>query len=237
MRIIALRTLRAFWEQHPDVAPMLQAWYHDAKQAVWRTPADIKRVYRNASLVGHNRVVFNIKGNDYRLVVVVQYQYGVIYVRFVGTHQEYDRIDAAKVCASKDTQMDIRPIRNETDYEAALAEIERLFDASPNTPDGDRLDVLTTLVEAYEDQHYSIPTPDPIEAIKYWMESRGLTRADLEPYIGSRARVAEVLNHKRPLSLAMIRRLYSGLGIPASVLVQPYAVTEGKAVYKTTDRS
>jgi HTH-type transcriptional regulator/antitoxin HigA len=120
--------------------------------------------------------------------------------------------------------MDIRPIKNENDYEEALAEIERLFDAARDTPEGDRLDVLITLVEAYEAEHYPIPAPDPIEAIKYYMESRGLTRSDLEPYIGSRARVAEVLNRKRPLSLQMIRRLWEGLGIPADVLLQPYAI-------------
>jgi HTH-type transcriptional regulator / antitoxin HigA len=120
--------------------------------------------------------------------------------------------------------VDIHPIKTEADYEAALAEIERLFDAAPNTPAGDRLDVLTTLVEAYEAQHYSIPAPDPIDAIMYHMESRGLSRRDLEPYLGSRARVAEVLNRKRPLSLEMIRRLHTGLGIAAEVLIQPYAL-------------
>jgi len=118
--------------------------------------------------------------------------------------------------------MDLHPIRTEADYEAALAEIERLFDAAPHTSDGDRLEVLATLVEAYEEQHYSIPAPDPIEAIKYYMESRGLCRRDLEPYLGSRARVAEVLNRKRPLSLEMIRRLHAGLGIGADILIQPY---------------
>src|SRR5215467_15773368 len=118
--------------------------------------------------------------------------------------------------------MDIHPIRMEADYEAALAEIERLFDAAPNTLEGDRLEVLATLVEAYEEQHYSIPAPDPIEAIKYYMESRGLCRRDLEPYLGSRARVAEVLNRKRPLSLEMIRRLHTGLGLEAEILIQPY---------------
>ena len=128
--------------------------------------------------------------------------------------------------------MDIRPIRTEADYEAALAEIERLFCAAPDTPEGDYLDVLTTLVEAYEAQHHAIPEPDPVEAIKYHMESRGLSRADLEPFIGSRARVTEVLNRKRPLSLNMIRRLYTGLGIPANVLVQPYVVAEEKPSYK-----
>lgn len=127
--------------------------------------------------------------------------------------------------------MEIRPIRTEADYEAALAEIERLFDAAPSTPESDRLDVLTTLVEAYEAQHYPIPEPDPVEAIKYYMESRGLSRVDLEPYIGGRARVAEVLNRKRSLSLNMIRRLYAGLGIPAEVLVRPYAIAEEKPTY------
>ncbi|MBC8509994.1 MAG: transcriptional regulator [Anaerolineales bacterium] len=118
--------------------------------------------------------------------------------------------------------MDIRPIKTEGDYEAALAEIERLFDASSETPDGDRLEVLMALVEVYEDEHYSLPDPDPVEALNYYMESRGLTRRDLEPYIGTRARVSEVLNRKRPLTLNMIRRLNSELGISAEVLIAPY---------------
>jgi len=119
--------------------------------------------------------------------------------------------------------MNIRPIRTEADYQAALKEIERLFGARRNTPEGDRLEVFATLVEAYEDRHYSIPLPDPIEAIRYYMGARGLTRRDLEPYIGTRARVSEVLNRKRPLTLSMIRKLNAGLGIPAEVLIQPAA--------------
>ena len=118
--------------------------------------------------------------------------------------------------------MDIKPIKTEADYQAALEEIEGLFDAAPDTPEGDRLEVLVTLVEAYEEKHYSIPKPDPIEAILYHMESRGLTRRDLQPLIGSRARVSEVLNRKRPLTMEMIRNLHKGLGIPAEVLIQPY---------------
>ncbi|HHN93715.1 MAG TPA: helix-turn-helix domain-containing protein [Anaerolineae bacterium] len=118
--------------------------------------------------------------------------------------------------------MEIRPVETEADYEAALKEIERLFDATPGTPEGDRLEVLTTLVEAYEEKRYAIPLPDPVEAIQYYMESRGLTRRDLESYIGSRGRVSEILNRKRPLSIDMIRRLHAGLGIPAEVLIQPY---------------
>ena len=120
--------------------------------------------------------------------------------------------------------MEFKPIRTKADYRAALAEVERLFAAAPGTPDGDRLDVWTTLVEAYEARHEPIPLPDPIEAILYHMESRGLSRAELEPYIGSRARVAEVLNRKRSLSIEMVRRLSLGLGISADVLIQPYAL-------------
>lgn len=121
--------------------------------------------------------------------------------------------------------MDIHPIKTEAAYQAALAEIERLFDAAPGTPEGDRLEVWVTLVEVYEEKHYPIPAPDPIEAIAYHLESRGLSRRDLERYIGSRARVAEVLNRKRPLSLNMIRRLHTGLSISADVLIQPYPLS------------
>lgn len=117
--------------------------------------------------------------------------------------------------------MDIQPIKTEKDYQLALAQIERLLDSDPDTTAGDRLEVLVTLVEAYEDRHYHIPLPDPIEAINYYMESRGLKRRDLEPYIGSRARVSEVLNRKRPLTLNMIRKLHTGLGISGDVLIQP----------------
>lgn len=118
--------------------------------------------------------------------------------------------------------MDIKPIKNDADYQLTLKEIELLFDAAPDTPEGDRLEVLTTLVEAYEERQYNMPMPDPIEAILYHMESRGLTRRDLELYIGTRARVSEVLTRKRPLTMDMIRNLHKGLGIPAEVLIQPY---------------
>ncbi len=120
--------------------------------------------------------------------------------------------------------MNIRPIKTEKDYEEALAEIEKIFDASPGTPEGDRLDILVTLVEVYEDKHYGIPEPDPIEALNYYMESRGLSRKDLEPYIGTRARVSEVLNRKRPLTLRMIQKLNINLGISADVLIRSYSI-------------
>jgi HTH-type transcriptional regulator/antitoxin HigA len=125
--------------------------------------------------------------------------------------------------------MKIKPIRTEADYEAVLKELERLLDAKPGTAEADRLEVLTTLTEVYEEKHYAIPLPDPIEAILYHMESRGLSRRDLEPFIGSRARVSEVLNRKRPLTMEMIRNLHGGLGISAEVLIQPYRTLKDAA--------
>jgi HTH-type transcriptional regulator/antitoxin HigA len=116
---------------------------------------------------------------------------------------------------------DVKPIRTRKDYEAALAEVERLWGAKRGTLEGDRLDVIATLLEAYEAEHFPIEPPDPIEAIKFRMEQRGLTRKDLEPFIGTRTRVAEVLNRKRSLSIAMIRRLHAALGIPAETLIRP----------------
>lgn len=125
--------------------------------------------------------------------------------------------------------MRIKPIKTKADYEEALKEIERIFDAAPGTREGDRLDVLTTLVEAYEERHFHISLPDPIEAILYYVESRGLGRRDLQRYIGSRARVSEVLNKRRPLTMEMIRNLHKGLGIPAEVLIQPYRTLKDAA--------
>jgi HTH-type transcriptional regulator/antitoxin HigA len=118
--------------------------------------------------------------------------------------------------------MRIQPIKTEADYRMALTEIERLMNSAPGTQSGDRLEVITTLVEHYEAAHEPIDPPDPIEALKYYMESRGLKRHDLAPYLGSRARVAEVLNRRRPLSIDMIRRLNEGLGISADILIRPY---------------
>ena len=118
--------------------------------------------------------------------------------------------------------MEIKPIRTEEDYQAALEEIERLMDAQPDTPEGDRLDVLATLVEAWEEKRFPIEEPDPIEAIQHRMEALGMSRKDLEPMIGGRNRVSEVLSRKRPLTINMIRRLSKGMHLPASVLIRAY---------------
>ena len=115
----------------------------------------------------------------------------------------------------------LKPIRTKADYEAALAEVERLWGAKRGTPKGDRLDVLDTLIDVYETKHYPMDPPDPVEAIRFRMEQQGLTRKDLEPMIEPRNRVADVLNRKRSLSIEMIRQLHDRLGISAEVLIRP----------------
>ncbi len=116
--------------------------------------------------------------------------------------------------------MDVAPIKTDRDYRRTLKEIEGLMDAEGDTPEGDRLDVLVTLVEAWEAKHYPLDLPDPVAAITYHMEQKGLSPKDLMPFIGGRNRVYEVLNRKRPLTLKMIWRLHKGLGIPAEALIK-----------------
>ena len=116
---------------------------------------------------------------------------------------------------------ELRPIRTEHDYEAALSELESLWGSETGSAEGDRLDVLATLIEAYELRHHPMAPPDPIEAIKFRLEQQGMSRKDLEPLIGTRARVAEVMGRKRGLSIEMIRRLNKELGISADILIQP----------------
>ena len=121
---------------------------------------------------------------------------------------------------------ELKPIRTKADYRTALAEVERLWGAKRGTPKGDRLDVLATLIDVYETQHYPMDPPDPIDAIQFRMEQQGLTRKDLEPMIGTRARVAEIMARKRNLSIDMIRRLHEQLGISAEVLIRPTRASE-----------
>ena len=121
---------------------------------------------------------------------------------------------------------ELKPIRTKADYKSAIAEVERLWGAKSGTPKGDRLDVLATLIDTYEARHFPIDPPDPIAAIQFRMEQQGLTRKDLEPLIGTRARVAEVMNRKRSLSIDMIRRLHERLGISAEVLIRPTRADE-----------
>jgi HTH-type transcriptional regulator / antitoxin HigA len=128
----------------------------------------------------------------------------------------------------KGQTVELKPIRTKTEYNAALKEAEALWDAPEKSREADRLEVLALLIHDYEVRHHPIPDPDPIVFLLHVMEARGLTRKDLEPYIGSRARVAEILNRARPLSLEMIRRLSAGLDLPAEVLIRPYESGDGR---------
>jgi len=123
--------------------------------------------------------------------------------------------------AQEVNSMEIKPIKTDADYRAGLQEIETLMVAEPDSPQGEKLDVLVTLIEAYEAKHFPLDLPDPVEAIKFEMERKGLTVKDLEPMIGQSNRVYEILNHKRSLTLNMIWRLHEGLGIPAESLIKP----------------
>jgi len=193
----------------------LDGWYDEVKRANWKNSADIKSSFAHASIVGANRVFFNIRGNNYRLVTYVDYRRSAVYIKWFGTHKQYDEIDVRTV------SMNLKPIKTPEDHDAALKEIERLWGAEDNTPEGDRLDILLALVEAYEEVHFPMDPPDPIEAIKFRLEQQGLDQSALIGVIGSRTRVYEVLRGDRPLSLAMIRRLHEKFGIPAEVLIRP----------------
>ncbi|MDJ0634076.1 MAG: transcriptional regulator [Xenococcaceae cyanobacterium MO_188.B29] len=125
--------------------------------------------------------------------------------------------------------MELRPIKTELDYQNALKEIEKLFHAEPNSPECDRLDILTTLVEAYEQKHYPIEAPDAISAILYYLESRGLSEQDLAVSIGSQQQVTAILKRQKPLTLDIIRRLNQDLKIPAEILIKPYSLEKTSA--------
>ena len=122
--------------------------------------------------------------------------------------------------------MNIHLIRTKSDHQEALLRIDQVWDAKPKSPEADELEILSLLVEEYEQKHFKVPDVDPVSLLLHVMDARGLTRKDMEPYIGSRARVAEVLNRVRPLSLEMIRRLAAGLNLPADLLIAGYELRE-----------
>ncbi len=226
MRIIARSTLNLFVANRVEksgravVKSQLDAWFAEASTARWRSSAELKRHYATASIVSSERVVFNIKGNDYRLVTAIDYRSQIVLIIWLGTHKEYDKIDVEKV-AMTNTGIQVRPIRTEEDHDAAVARITELMGSAAGTPEQDELDVLATLVDAWESKNHPIDLPDPIAAIQFRMEQQGLTRKDLEPLIGSRARVSEVLTGKRELTIEMVRKVRSGLGISADLLIGP----------------
>jgi len=222
MRIVAVSTLKLFRQQaaYRDAEQPLRTWNKVAKAAKWQNPPEVRATFDSADILKGGRIIFDIGGNKYRLVAQINYGHSVVYIRFVGTHRQYDQIDAQTIWERN--IMELRPIRTDEDYRAALAEASLLMATEAGTPEGDRLDVLATLIEAYEAARYPVDAPDPIAAIQFMMEQKGLQRRDLEPAIGGRGRVSEILSRKRPLTLPMIRALAPLLDLPADVLIKDY---------------
>ena len=194
----------------------MEAWHAEVRKADWENSANVKRHYATASILSADRIVFNINGNDYRLIVAVDFQKSIVWIN--GSERTSS---TTKLTHGVSNMKELKPIKTEADYEAGLTEIGRLWGARSGTPAGDRLDVLATLVEVYEQEHFPLDPPDPIEAIKFRMEQQGLTRKDLESIFGTRTRVAEILNRRRGLSINMIRKLHEELGISTDVLLKP----------------
>ena len=161
------------------------------------------------------------------VIVAIDYERRACFIKFVGAHAEYDKVDAETVNRYQ-AMMDITPIRNDAACRSALAEIDRLWGSAAGTADGDRLDVLMTLVDAYERARWPDEDIDPVDAVKARMENAGRTRKEFEAIIGSSGRASEILNRRRHLTLAMIWRLVSEWQIPAELLIQPYKLSRPK---------
>ncbi|KAG1474669.1 hypothetical protein G6F57_010282 [Rhizopus arrhizus] len=201
MKVVALATLKRFWERHPDSEAALRSWYDEVRHA-FRGEQSCGVEHKGQQLPAYRRCGLQVSSGLHQ----------------VHWHPRRVRPDRRRHCGAS---MNIQPIRTESDYENALREISAYVDnePEPGSEDGDRFEILVTLVEAYEAKHYRIEPPDPIEAIRFRMEQGGLTVKDLVPSIGQLNRVYEVLNRKRGLTLEMIRKLHRNLGIPAESLI------------------
>ncbi len=231
VRIIKQATLRTFWQMHPETREPLRAWYDMVSCTTWRSMQDVLAVFPRAVPLNAERVRFPIHGGDYRLIVAIHFPSKIVWIKFMGTHADYDRIDALTIDAHSREQeevgmTDIRPIRTEADYEAALATIATLWGAADGSPESEKLEILGTLVGRYEDQHAPIEPPDPVEALKFHIDQGRLTQSDLARILGSRARASEILARRRRLTLEMVWRINAATGIPLSSLVRPYALAQ-----------
>lgn len=220
MKIVSLSAFKRFWNESSENAESVQAclaWYQHIRTS------DLSSLTDGVNCDHHSNglATFKISEARYRIVVWINHAFLIANVRFVGTAIQYEKLDITSLVNSSGKAVDIKPIKTEEDYRAALDMINSLMLAEPDSKDGEKLDVLTTLVEAFETKNYPMDFPDAVEAIKFEMERQGLTVRDLEPMIGKRNRVYEILNHKRTLSLKMIWNLHTQLGIPAESLIKP----------------
>jgi HTH-type transcriptional regulator/antitoxin HigA len=162
------------------------------------------------------------------MIVAFDFERQLAFIKFIGTHAEYDAIDALTVSQFQESGMNIKPIRTDEDHKQALGEIERLWDSPPGTDDGDKLDILLALVEKYEDARWPIEEPawDPVDTIQYAIDELGHTQAELATILSSRSRATEILKRDRALTVEMIHAISEKWKIPASLLVKPYRLRE-----------
>ena len=168
---------------------------------------------------------FEIAGGNYRLIAAFDFRRQIAFVKFIGTHGAYDKIDALTVARYREASMDIQPIRNDKDHRAALAQIDRYWGAAAGTEEGDRLDILVALVESYEARRWPFDDErrfDPIDVLNYAIDELGHTQSELAELLGSRSRASEVLSRRRALTVTMIHRISAAWKLPADLLVRPY---------------
>ena len=220
--IINRRTLRFYINNYEGAKTALEIWYDEFVNAEHTNFNELKRDFPSASLIGDDRVIYNIKGNQFRLIVRVVFNFRVIQIKWFGTHKEYDRIDPLKVSIKKQLKMKLSLIRSEKEYERLLDWIDLQFDLGiqPDSEEGEQVQIALLLVKQWEDLHYPIAHADPIEAIKLRMEEMGIRNKDLvERNYGSKGHVSMLLNRKKSLTIDLARRFHKELRIPAEVFL------------------
>ena len=189
---------------------------------------ELKAAFGTAVPLNGERARFEIAGGNYRLIAAYDFRRKIAFVKFIGTHAEYDKVDALTISRFQEAFVNINPIRNDDDHRAALAEIERLWGAPEGSEDGDKLDVLATLVERYEEARWPAEQPDwdPVDVLQYAIREMGHTQSELAELLGSRSRASEILNRQRVLTVDMIHRISEGWHVPAALLIKPYKAME-----------
>lgn len=220
--IIARKTLLEYCKKYPETANALMEWYHELIVSDFKNFNELKRKYGNVSIVADDRVVFNIVGNKFRLVVRIVFEYKAIQIKWFGTHSDYNRINVEKIkFKNKVSFMKLKPIKTKKEYEQYLQWVDEQFDkkVKPNSEEGAQLQIALLLIKQYEDKHYPIPMPDAIEAVKLKMKERGMRNKDLVGRAGSKGYVSAILNKQKPLTLELARLFHRELGVPAEVLL------------------